>query len=448
MKNLSLYKKIYFVGIGGISMSSLALIMRSKGKAVLGYDRSMSKETAMLEEKGVDIVYETENPKLDDVDLVVYTAAVNLGHPIIVEALKKGIEVVPRASLLGAIVDDFEISIGVAGTHGKSTTSGLVSRIFDVAPGHNPTFAVGAYLPFAGACYKIGTDNTFVFEADEYKDSFLSFRPTTAVVLNIHKDHTDYFKDINQIISSFKKYLSSSKKAVVNKDCPGAVLAAEGYKGELYFFSTTGKADFYAENITFESGYPSYDLLYPGGKIRVKLSVPGEHNISNSVAAFAACFINGLKPEEIADGIGRFTGVARRFEKVGEINSAVVISDYAHHPDEINACLKTAKQVSKGRVITVFQPHTYTRLSSLFDGFVSSLSNSDLVAVTEIYSARETNTCGVSGALLAEKVGGTYVENLEGGLEYIRKTAAKDDMVILMGAGDVYKIGEMIKNNP
>lgn len=448
MKNLSLYKKIYFVGIGGISMSSLALIMRSRGKEVLGYDRSPSKETAMLEQKGVDVVYRTENPKLKGVDLVVYTAAVNTSHPIIVEALKKGIEVVPRASLLGAITADFEISIGVAGTHGKSTTSGLISRIFDVAPNHNPTFAVGAYLPFANACYKIGDDGTFVFEADEYKDSFLSFRPTTGVILNVHHDHTDYFKTIDQLISSFSRYISHSEKAVVNKDCPDAVKAAEGYTGELYYFSAKEKADFYAKNIKLTDGYAAYDIVYPGGEAQVTLAVPGEHNISNSVAAFTACYINGLSADDITKGISQFTGVARRFEKVGEINGATIISDYAHHPDEISACLKTAKLTAKGRVITVFQPHTYTRLASMFDAFAASLSNSDIVAVTDVYSAREINTYGISGKQLADKINGYFVENLEGSVEFIKSTAQKDDMVILMGAGDIYKVGEMLKNNP
>ncbi|MDD4125961.1 MAG: UDP-N-acetylmuramate--L-alanine ligase [Eubacteriales bacterium] len=447
MKSLSFYNKIYFVGIGGISMSSLALIMKSRGKAVLGYDRSRSKETAMLESHGIDIAYEIDNPKLDGVDLVVYTAAVTVNHGIITEAAERGIEIITRAMLLGAIAEGYAISVGIAGTHGKSTTSGMISRIFDLAPGRNPTYAVGAYLPFAGGCYKIGGDESFIFEADEYKDSFLSFKPTTAVVLNVHHDHPDYFKSIQQIISSFGKYISQSEKAVINLDCPNAVKAAENYKGKLYYFSVREKTDFYAENINIDGGYASYDIVYPGGRSRVRLSVPGEHNAANSAAAFAACYINGLTPEEIIKGIGAFTGVARRFEKVGEINGSTVINDYAHHPDEITACLKTAAQVAKGRVITVFQPHTFSRLASLYDAFVASLSLSDIVAVTDVYSARETDDCGVSGRLLAENTHGVYCCGLDGAAEFIKSNAQKNDLVILMGAGDIYKVWELLKNN-
>ncbi len=444
LKNLSLYKKIYFVGIGGISMSSLALIMRSRGKKVLGYDRAKSKETAMLESHGVDIAYDTENPKLDGVDLAVYTAAVAPSHPILAEAASRGIEIIPRAALLGAISEDYEISVGIAGTHGKSTTSGMTARIFDLASGHDPTYAVGAYLPFAKACYKIGSDSTFIFEADEYKDSFLSFRPTTSVILNVHHDHPDYFKNIEQIITSFGKYISHSKKAVVNLDCPNAVRAAKDYTGELFYFSVKEKTDFYAENLVMTRGYASYDIVYPGGRSKVNLAVPGDHNAANSLAAFAACFINGLKPEEIIAGISRFTGVARRFEKVGEINGAAVISDYAHHPDEITPTLKVARQVAEGRVITVFQPHTFTRLKALFGEFVSSLAASDILAVTDVYSARETDDCGVSGKLLAESGCGVYCPRLADAAEFIKNTARKGDLVILMGAGDIYKVGDML----
>lgn len=445
MKDLSLYKKIYFVGIGGISMSTLALMMKAGGKEVLGYDRARSKETSMLEDHGVDIAYETVSPKLSGVDLAVYTAAVTPAHDILAEAAAKGIEIVPRAKLLGAIAAGYPVSIGVAGTHGKSTTSGMIARVFDLCPGKNPTFAVGAYLPFAGACYKIGGGDTFIFEADEYKDSFLSFRPTTAVILNIHHDHPDYFKNIGQSIASFGKYISHSQKALINAGCPNAKQAGENFTGAAYTFSVREKADFYAENLVMEGGFASYDAVYPGGRRQIRLSVPGEHNVENSLAAFAACFINGLRPDDIAAGIRAFTGVARRFEKVGTVGGAAIISDYAHHPDEITACLKTALQVAgRGRVVTVFQPHTYSRLQALFDAFVTSLSVSDILAVTDVYSAREQDKKGMDGRRFAESCGGVYCESLKDAAEFVKNTAREGDLVILMGAGDIYKVKDLL----
>ncbi|MBO4501684.1 MAG: UDP-N-acetylmuramate--L-alanine ligase [Clostridia bacterium] len=441
------HKKVYFAGIGGVSMSALALILRARGIEVLGYDRSHSHETEILEEHGVDVDYSEDSPKLENVDLLVYTAALKLTHPVIQKALDLGIECISRAVMLGAIVKTYGISIGVAGTHGKSTTSGMISRIFDVTPGHDPSFAVGALLPFVNAYYKVGTDGTFVFEADEYKNSFLQFFPTTAVALNVCHDHPDFFKDLDAVVISFSEYISHSANAVLNLDSEGAVRCAEGYKGNAVWFSAARKADYYATDIKETKGYASYTLHYPQGEIRIELSVPGLHNVSNSLAAFAACHINGLTPEEIAAGIRSFTGVSRRFEHIGILNGADVISDYAHHPDEIAATLTTAKKVAEGRVITVFQPHTYSRLAELYEGFKKSLCISDVVAVTDVFSARETDTLGVSGESLANACGGTYVPSFEAAAGFLKETARPGDLVIIMGAGDIYKVWDELKKS-
>ncbi|MBQ6042899.1 MAG: UDP-N-acetylmuramate--L-alanine ligase [Clostridia bacterium] len=441
------HKKVYFAGIGGVSMSALALILRSKGMEVLGYDRSHSHETEILESHGVDVDYSEDSPKLEGVDLLVYTAALNMAHPVVAKAAERGIPCVTRAVLLGAIIKEYGVSIGVAGTHGKSTTSGMISRIFDVTPGRDPSFAVGALLPFVNAYYKVGTDGTFIFEADEYKDSFLHFMPTTAVVLNVCHDHPDYFKDLDQVVDSFSKYISHSEYAVLDLDSEGAVRCAADYKGKAVWYSTEKKADYYASRVSEKNGYCSYTLHYPQGRIRIKLSVPGIHNVSNSLAAFAACHINGLTPEEIAAGIASFTGASRRFEHIGELNGAEVISDYAHHPDEIAACLRTARKMAKGRVITVFQPHTYSRLKELFDKFAGSLSMSDIVAVTDVYSAREADTLGVSGELLARECGGFYADSFAAAARFLTETARKKDLVIIMGAGDIYKVWDELKKS-
>jgi len=444
MKKLFNYKKVYFVGIGGISMSSLALILKSWGKEVLGYDKNFSKETKNLEENEVEVSYSTSDPNLDGVDLLVYTAAVNLTHPIIAEAASRSVEIISRAELLGEIAKGYPVSIGVAGTHGKSTTSGMIAKIYDFIPGKNPTFAVGAHLPFASGCHKIGDGDTFIFEADEYKDSFLKFYPTTAVVLNVFRDHPDYFASLEQLIESFSKYISHSKKAIINLDSPGAVESAKSFGGEVFYFSTQNKADFYAADITCAGGYETFDLFYPGGDLKITLSVPGHHNVQNAVAAFAACFVNGLEPSDISSGLMSFTGVSRRFETIGNINGAVVISDYAHHPDEVTACLTTAKKIAPGRVITVFQPHTFTRLKALFGDFVTSFSLSDLLAVTEVFSAREGYSCGVDGKTLAEKAGGVYCGDFNSAAEFIKSNARPGDFVVLMGAGDIYKVFDLL----
>ncbi len=441
------YKKVYFAGIGGVSMSALALILRAKGIEVLGYDRSHSHETDILESHGVDVDYSEDSPKLEGVDLLVYTAALNTSHPVVAKAAELGIRCITRAVLLGAIIKEYGVSIGVAGTHGKSTTSGMISRIFDVTPGRDPSFAVGALLPFVNAYYKVGTDGTFIFEADEYKDSFLHFMPTTAVVLNVYHDHPDYFKDLDQVVRSFSEYISHSANAVLNADSEGAVRCAENYRGNAVWYSVKQKADYYAADVTTNKGYASYTLHYPQGEIRVSLSVPGMHNVSNSLAAFAACHINGLTPEEIVSGIAAFTGVSRRFERIGELNGAEAVSDYAHHPDEIAACLSTARQMTDGRLITVFQPHTYSRLKELFPGFVRSLSLADIVAVTDVFSAREADTLGVSGELLAQACGGIYTGSFESAACFLRETARPGDLLIIMGAGDIYKVWDELKKS-
>lgn len=446
-KNIEEYRNVYFVGIGGVSMSALALILKSKGIAVSGYDRSHSHETDILENHGVFITYDENSSLPADTDLCVYTAAVNTSHPIVSQAVTKSIECVTRAVLLGEIADCYGVSIGVAGTHGKSTTSGMISSIYNQAPDCDPSFAVGALLPFINAYYKVGTDGNFVFEADEYKDSFLHFRPTTSVVLNVCHDHPDYFKDLEQTVNSFRKYVSHSEKAVFCLDCEGSVQSSLGFEGQKYFYSVKQKADFYAENIRMLGGKGSFTLCYPDGKVNVSLSVPGEHNISNALAAFCACYINGLEVQAIVDGMENFKGISRRFEKIAEINGATVISDYSHHPDEISACLKTARQIARNRVITVFQPHTFSRLANLFEDFVSALSVSDICCVTDVFSARETDTRGVSGELLAQKLNGVYIPSFEAGAEFILTNASCGDVIVIMGAGDIYKIGEILQKN-
>lgn len=440
-------KKVYFVGIGGVSMSALALILKSRGISVLGYDRSPSHETEILENHGVEISYTADSPKLENVDLLVYTAAVNESHPIVAEALKRGIPCICRSVLLGDIGDGYAVSIGVSGTHGKSTTSGMISKIYTDAPGHDPSFAVGALLPFINAYCRVGKDDTFIYEADEYKDSFLQFRPTTAVVLNVYHDHPDYYKDVGQVIRSFAKYISSAKNVVINLDCENTPGVIDNYKGNVFTFSADGneKADFYATDVDISTGYASYTLHHGGSTVAIKLSVPGLHNVANSLAAYAACFINGLEPEVIASGIASFCGVARRFEKFGTLNGATLISDYAHHPDEIRACLGSAKRISKNKVITVFQAHTYSRLKGLYDAFVESLGMSDVTAVTDVFAARETDDLGMSGEKLAHDIGGTYVPSFEAAAEFIRENACEGDLAVVMGAGDIYKVCDILK---
>ncbi len=447
------YESFYFVGIGGISMSSLALILYRSGKKVKGYDRRKSDVTQSLEAEGIHVCYETREDNCAGCDVAVYTAAVTEDNPEMVNVRRAGIPAVSRAELLGAIAKRFPNSIAVAGTHGKSTTCGILSQIFLSFKDFDPTILIGAKLPCISSTFRTGHDGNFVFEACEYKDSFLKFFPTVSVVLNVELDHTDYFHNLERIEKSFKTFIGNTAPegcVIVNKDSAHAMECMEGYTGKVYTYSVKDEsADFFAKDIKTEGGLPSYTLVFKKREVfRAELSIRGEHNISNSLAAVAAAFMSKVPDEAILKGLKDFLGVGRRFEYKGKVNGASVYDDYAHHPDEIRATLSAAKSIGGKRIISVFQPHTYSRLHDLFESFVSAFDGADVKVFADVFSAREDNVYGISAKDLAERVeNGVYIESFEAIADYINKNAREGDVVVFMGAGDIDRAEGLLFRN-
>lgn len=444
------YSSYYFVGIGGISMSSLALILKRSGKNVKGYDRRKSDATQSLEAEGITVYYETAKDNCHGCDIAVYTAAVSKDNPEMVAIREAGIPAISRAELLGAIAKKYPNSIAVAGTHGKSTTCGILSQIFLSFKDFDPTILIGARLPSISSTFRTGHDGNFVFEACEYKDSFLQFFPTVSVVLNVELDHTDYFHNLERMEQSFKTFIGNTAPGgcvIVNKDSVHAMECMAGYTGKVYTYSIKDdSADFFAKDIKLEKGLPSYTLVFKKREVfRAELSIPGEHNISNSLAAVAAAFMSKVPDEAILKGLKDFLGVSRRFEYKGTVNGAVVYDDYAHHPDEIKATLTAAKSLGKSRIISVFQPHTFSRLHDLFDSFVTAFDDADVKVFADVFSAREDNVYGISSESLANAVeNGVYADSFESIARYIKSNAKDGDVVICMGAGDIDKAEKLL----
>ncbi len=423
-------------------MSSIALLLVDMGYKVSGYDERKGPYTNLVEAHGIDVVYGDEIPSLDNVGLVVYTAAIKDDNPIICLARKKNINCVVRADFLGELMKCYKTRIGISGTHGKSTTSGMLSQIF-LSSDTNPTIMIGADLPTINSGLKIGDKNSFIFEACEYKDSFLSFAPTLSVVLNVELDHTDYFLSLDQMKDSYTRFMEISGLALVCRDNENAVSATKKFKGDTLFFSTKDKgADYYADNITMNKGFATFDAYAKGEYLTtITLKVPGEFQVSNALAAIGAAHISGLSPDTIKKGLEDFRGVGRRFQYRKNYNGAEIYDDYAHHPDEIRATLSTARSLEKKRVIVVYQPHTYSRTNDLFNSFVASFNDCDEVIFADIYAAREQNTCGISSKNLADAIPhGKYVGDFNAISGYLKTLLSPDDLLIIMGAGDIINL--------
>ena len=444
---------VYLIGIGGISMSALALILAEKGFEVRGYDLTESEVLETLRQAGVRVYLKDEPEAFDGVDLVCYTAAVGSEHPQMKLAAACGARIVSRAELLGCIASSYERSVAVAGTHGKSTTTGMLAHLLLQTAGYDPTVAVGAVLPELGAAYRIGKDEHFIFEACEYKDSFLSFFPQMAVVLNIQLDHTDYFHSLDQMVDSFKQFFRNAGPegyGIYNLDCENCRLASEGIEGKKLTFSAEGnrEADFFAEHVDMTGGFARFDVYRQGEfLLHAELGVPGLHNVSNTLAAVIAATLCGLTPEEIASGLSTYRGVSRRFEFLCEWNGAKLYDDYAHHPEEILATLSAARAMTKGRVVCVFQPHNYSRLRDLFEDFCTAFRDADVLVLTKLYAAREAAGSEVSAELLAKRTGAVYLDEKEMIPEYLEKNLSPGDTVLLVGAGDIGLVTEKFKKS-
>ena len=443
---------IYFIGIGGISMSGLAEILLSEGFRISGSDRSESDLTHRLEELGATIHYGQKEENLTpDIDLVVYTSAIREDNPEMIATGKLGIASLTRAQLLGQMMKNYKTPIAVSGTHGKTTTTSMISQIL-LENDDDPTLSIGGIYKPIGGNIRVGGSDRFVTEACEYTNSFLSFYPKIGIILNIEEDHLDFFKDIQDIRNSFHEFARLIPKdgaLIINGDIDRCEELTADLACKVITYGSSSAFDYYPLSITYDdSGCPSFHLMRVSGKEEVfSLRVPGEHNVYNAMASIALADLLGISDEVTAKALLHYGGTDRRFEYKGKVNGFTIIDDYAHHPTEIKATLLAAKNYPHRTTWCVFQPHTYTRTKAFLEDFAKALSLSDEIILADIYAAREKDTLGISSQNLQaeiEKLGHRcyYFPSFEEIQKFILTNCTKDDLLITMGAGDVVKIGE------
>ncbi|MEA4893941.1 MAG: UDP-N-acetylmuramate--L-alanine ligase [Oscillospiraceae bacterium] len=442
-------KKGHLIGVGGVSMSPLAEVLCGMGLKVGGSDMNESENTAHLRSLGITVHIGHAAGNIEQgVDFVVRTAAVHDDNPEIVAAHEKGIPVFERTQAWGAIMRDYKNALCIAGTHGKTTTTSMSTHIL-MAAQKDPTVMIGGTLPLLHAGHRVGKGDTIVMESCEYYNSFLAFSPTIAVILNIEADQLDFFKDLEDVKASFRKFASlvpENGYIVANMDDKNTMDALKPLERSLVTFGLTDKADVYAENIARKGAETQFDIIWKGELFtHVSLRVPGLHNVKNALAAAAAAICLGIDPTAVTYGLAGFTGAGRRFEFKGKYNGADVYDDYAHHPGELKALLDAVEPLGYKRTIIVFQPHTYSRTKALFGDFVEQLRRPDLTYLAEIYAAREKNTLGISSADLAGDISGAkYFASFDEIQRSLEETASPGDIILTVGAGDVYKLGESL----
>lgn len=445
-------RKGYLIGIGGVSMSSLAEVLLGMGINVCGSDSNRSGNVRSLEAKGIhiEIGHRAENIPAD-IDFVVRTAAVRDENPEIRRARELNIPVFERTEAWGAISRDYSNAVCISGTHGKTTTTSMCTHIL-MAADRDPTVMIGGTLPLLNAGHRVGHGNVIVMEACEYYNSFLSFHPTVAVILNIEADHLDFFKDLYDVEKSFRAFASRVPDdgfVVANYDDLNTMQTLMDLKRKIITFGLDPRADVHAENIEYHGANSHFVICYKGKRFTdVTLNVPGEHNVKNALAATAAAICLGIRPNAVKYGLAGFNGAGRRFEFKGKFNGADVYDDYAHHPGELKCLLDTVETLNYKRTVLVFQPHTYSRTAALFQDFVNQLKRPDVVLLAEIFAAREQNTIGISSASLAEQIeGATFYPTFDELEKALREIAEPGDIILTVGAGDVYKVGEHLAEN-
>lgn len=465
--------RIHFIGIGGISMSGLAEVLLEEHFTISGSDAKESELTKKLERLGAVIHYGHSASHIQPgTDAVVYTAAVHKDNPEYQAAMANGIPLLSRAELLGQMMNNYRQSVAVAGTHGKTTTTSMITQIL-LAANADPTISVGGILPAIGGNIRVGHSACFVTEACEYTNSFLHFYPKYSVILNIEEDHMDFFKDIDDIRHSFRLFAENTSPdgaLIMNSEIDGLAPLLAGLPcGVVTYGFDSKNSSFYPENITYqESGFAQFTIMHgthqtvhseDGANARfltwketekvcdVSLRVPGRHNISNALAAAALAVTMGVPAKAIEEGLHAFCGTDRRFQVKGSLHGATIVDDYAHHPTEISATLSAAKNFPHTRMICVFQPHTYSRTKAFLDDFASALSGADIVVLADIYAARETDTLGVSSVDILERLKKRgcecyYFPSFEEIEKFLLKKVMNGDLLITMGAGDILKVGE------
>ena len=448
------YKVIHMIGIGGVSMSGIAAILKNFGFTVTGSDRVNSESVQSLIKKGIKV---TIGHNLEDVsksDAVVFSAAVKQDDPEMLEAKRLNIPTIERADFLGALTRCFKDTICISGTHGKTTTTSMISLCFLEAM-QDPSIQVGAFLKAIDGNYRVGNSEHFIIEACEYVESFLKFSPKAEIILNIDNDHLDYFKTFENIKNAFVKYvklLPDDGILIVNGDDKNCLDLPQYAKAKTITYGISNKnTDFFAVNIVFDNdGFAEFDV-YSHDEFfeRIKLSVPGMHNVLNALSCIALCTEYGIDKKDIKSALVKFTGANRRFEFKGKVNGASIYDDYGHHPTEIVATAKSLMNKKYSKSWVVFQPHTYSRTKNLLNDFAKALLNFDNIIVLDIYAARENNTYGISSEDLVNKIkslgkDAKYIPDFDTCVKYLKETVKENDIVMTLGAGTVTEIGPML----
>ena len=438
--------RVHMVGVGGVSMAPLAEVLKGRGVDVTGSDMRESDAVAHLRGLGIPVVIGHLPQSVAQAQCVIRTAAVHDDNPEIAAALAAGIPVFSRAQAWGAIMRHYKNALCVAGTHGKTTTTSMCTHIF-LAAGLDPSVMIGGTLPALGAGHRVGHGDTIIAEACEYCNSFLDFAPTVAVILNVEEDHLDFFKDLEDIKCSFRRFaqlVPPGGSVIVNLDNAGARSIAAGL--DPLTFGLEPGAECTAVDLGEEGGRPVFDIYVHGERYaHAELQVYGRYNVSNALAAAAAAYVLGVPGEAVERGLAAFTGAGRRFERKGEYRGAVLYDDYAHHPDELRALLTMARGLGYDRVVCAFQPHTYSRTAALFDGFVDALRLADQAILAPIYAARETDDLGMSAQKLAGQIPGALsCASLEEVTDRLAALARPGVLLLTVGAGDIHLAGEAL----
>ena len=448
------YKHIHMIGIGGISMSGIAEMLKNWGFTVTGSDANFSPIIRKLQRSGIYVRIGQDFENLSKSDIVVYTAAVKQDNPELVKARSLGIPTIERADFLGKITTCFEDTIGISGTHGKTTTTSMISCCF-LRANMDPNIQVGAVLKEINGNYRIGKSEYFILEACEYVESFLKFRPKSEVILNIDNDHLDYFKTFNNIKSAFIRYVSLLPKTgylILNADDENCLDLRNHSDAQTITYGLENQyANYKAKNISFDkNGFPTFDVYYNGNFYStIKLSVAGIHNVSNSLACIAICNSYGIAKMYIKEALAEFTGANRRMEYKGTYNNASIFDDYAHHPTEILAIANAVKNKQFGESWCIFQPHTYSRTKNLLDDFAKALINFNNIIVTDIYAARENNTYNISAQDLVNKINeygkkAIYISDFNNIASYLKNHVHGDDIILTLGAGTITNLSKYL----
>ncbi|MBQ6707477.1 MAG: UDP-N-acetylmuramate--L-alanine ligase [Clostridia bacterium] len=440
-------KKIHFIGIGGSGMCPLAEILHHEGYTLTGSDNNYTDTLQRIMDLGIEVTMGQSAENIKDPDMIVYTAALLPDNPELVAAKASGIPTFERSKLFGAITRLYDNAICVCGTHGKTTVTSMITQILYLSD-KDPSAVIGGTLPLIGAHGIVGKSENIVCEACEFVDTFLELSPDVSVILNIDEDHLDYFKTLDNIIKSFRKFAGlTTKKLIVNGDDVNSMKAVEGIDTPIITFGTSDKCDYYATDITMENGaFARYKINHSGKDYGyIQLAVPGIHNVLNSLAAICAGIDAGATVEQCVSALEKFKGAGRRFEILAECNGITIADDYAHHPAELKVTLDATMKMGYKNVWAVFQPFTYSRTSILFDDFVEVLKIPDKVVMTEIMGAREVNTYNIYTSQLSEKIpGSVWFNTFEEIVDYVYDNASDGDLVITLGCGDIYKAAKLL----